>query len=184
MRLMQEKTQNTAGEVASLVEPILQDMAFELVDVEFLHSQGRWVLRLTIDREGGVTIDDCARVSRELGDLIEVKDLIRQRYYLEVSSPGLDRPLKKEKDLLRALGKKIKVKMKTPIQGRRNYSGSLSDFADGTLTMKVEQGEVALPWTQVQKANLIYEFNDPSTRAKASGNGPSLGMESRAKGSR
>jgi ribosome maturation factor RimP len=181
---MQEKTQNTAGEVASLVEPILQDMAFELVDVEFLHSQGKWVLRLTIDREGGVTVDDCARVSRELGDLIDVKDLIRQRYFLEVSSPGLDRPLKKEKDLLRALGKKIKVKMKMPIQGRRNYSGYLSDFVDGTLYMKVEQSEVALPWTQVQKANLIYEFNDPSTQARASSHDPSLGVGSGAKGIR
>jgi ribosome maturation factor RimP len=157
---MQEKTHNTAVEVASLVEPILQEMAFELVDVEFLHSQGRWVLRLTIDREGGVTIDDCARVSRELGDLIEVKDLILQRYVFEVSSPGLDRPLKKEKDLLRAVGKRVKVKMKTPIQGRRNYSGYLIDFADGTLYLRVEKGDVALPWQQVQKANLIYEFND------------------------
>jgi ribosome maturation factor RimP len=157
---MQEKTQNTAGKVASLAEPILQGMDFELVDVEFLHSQGRWVLRLTIDREGGDTVDDCAKVSRELGDLIEVKDLILQRYVFEVSSPGLDRPLKKEKDLLRAVGKKIKVKMKTPIQGRRNYSGYLSDFVDGMLYMRVEQGEVALRWQQVQKANLIYEFND------------------------
>lgn len=166
MRFMQEKSQNTAGEVASLVEPILQDMAFELVDVEFVHTQGRWVLRLTIDKEGGVTIDDCARVSRELGDLIDVKDLIRQRYFLEVSSPGLDRPLKNEKDLLRALGKRIKVRMRMPIQGRRNYSGYLSDVVDGTLHVKMEQGEAALPWAQVQKANLIYEFNDPSTQAK------------------
>jgi ribosome maturation factor RimP len=99
-------------------------------------------------------------VSRELGDLIEVKDLILQRSVFEVSSPGLDRPLKKEKDLLRAVGKRVKVKMKTPIQGRRNYSGYLSDFADGTLYLRVEQGDVALPWQQVQKANLIYEFND------------------------
>jgi ribosome maturation factor RimP len=158
--VMEEKTRNTAGEVAFLVEPILRDMDFELVDVEFLHSQGRWILRLTIDREGGVTIEDCARVSRELGDLIEVKGLIRQRYFFEVSSPGLDRPLKKEKDLLGAVGKKVKVRMKEPIQGRRNYSGYLSDFVDGTLYMKMEQGEVPLPWSQVEKANLIYEFND------------------------
>jgi ribosome maturation factor RimP len=159
MAFMQEKGENTSTKVASLVEPILQEMDFELVDVEFLHSQGRWILRLTIDREGGITVDDCAKVSRELGDLIDVKDLIRQRYFFEISSPGLDRPLKKEKDLLRALGKKIKVTMKTPIQGRRNYSGLLTDFADGTLYMEMEQGEAALPWAQVQKANLIYEFN-------------------------
>lgn len=160
MNGMLENNENTAGKVASLVDPILQEMGFEMVDVEFLHSQGKWVLRLTIDKEGGVTIDDCAKVSRELGDLIDVKDIVRQRYFFEVSSPGLDRPLKKEKDLLRAQGKKIKVRMKTPIQGRRNYSGLLTDFRDGTLHVKVEHGEVALPWVQVQKANLIYEFND------------------------
>jgi len=158
--VMEERTQNTAGEAASLVEPILNEMAFELVDVEFVHSQGRWILRLTIEKEGGVTIEDCARVSRELGDLIDAKGIIRKRYFFEVSSPGLDRPLKKEKDLLGAVGKKVKVKMKEPIQGRRNYSGYLSDFVDGTLRIRVEQGEVTLPWSQVQKANLIYEFND------------------------
>ena len=160
MHLMQEKGENTAAKVASLVEPILQEMGFELIDVEFLHSQGRWILRLTVDREGGITVDDCAKVSRELGDLLDVKDLIRQRYFFEVSSPGLDRPLKREKDLLRALGKKIKVRMKTPIQGRRNYFGLLTDFSDGTLYMEMEQGEAALPWAQVQKANLVYEFNN------------------------
>jgi len=160
MHLMQEKGENTAAKVASLVEPILQEMGFELIDVEFLHSQGRWILRLTVDREGGITVDDCAKVSRELGDLLDVKDPIRQRYFFEVSSPGLDRPLKREKDLLRALGKKIKVRMKTPIQGRRNYFGLLTDFSDGTLYMEMEQGEAALPWAQVQKANLVYEFNN------------------------
>jgi ribosome maturation factor RimP len=181
LKTVEEKIQHTAREVAALVEPVLRDLGFELVDVEFLHTQGRWVLRLTIDREGGVTVDDCARVSRELGDLIDVKDLIRRKYFFEVSSPGLDRPLKKERDVLRAVGKKIKVKMTAPIQGRRNFSGYLSDFVDGTLVVKGEQGEVSLPWTQVQKANLIYEFNDPSTRATASGRGPAPGTVSRVK---
>lgn len=145
--------------MAALVEPILEDMAIELVDVEFLHSHGKWVLRLTIDKEGGVTIDDCARVSRELGDLIDVKVLIPHKYVLEVSSPGLDRVLKKEKDLLLAIGKKIKVKTKAPIQGRRNYAGTLNGFVQGVLYMKVDGKEVPLPWVDVEKANLIYEFD-------------------------
>ena len=139
------------------MEPILQDMAFELVDCEFLHSRGKWVLRLKIDKEGGVTIDDCAAVSRELGDHIDVKELISHPYVLEVSSPGLNRPLKKEKDLLRAVGKKIKVRMRAPIQGRRNYAGALNGFEQGILYMSVDREEVALPWDEVEKANLIYE---------------------------
>jgi ribosome maturation factor RimP len=135
-------------------------MGFELVDVEFLPGHGRWVLRLYIDKEGGVTIDDCASVSQELGNLIDVKDLIRHPYVFEVSSPGLNRPLTREKDFLRAVGKKVKVRMVAPIEGRRNYSGYLSRFQDGTLYMKVGEEEVALPWPQVDKANLVYEFND------------------------
>ena len=142
------------------MEPILKDMAFELVDCEFLHSHGRWVLRLTIDKEGGVTIDDCARVSRELEDHLDVKEPVSHPYVFEVSSPGLDRPLKKEKDLLRALGKKIKVRTRAPIQGRRNFVGCLNDFAQGVLYMKVDEKEVALPWAEVEKANLIYEYNN------------------------
>lgn len=159
-RTMEASTKDTAAQVAGLVGPILEDMAFELVDSEFLHSHGKWVLRLTIDKEGGVTIDDCARVSRELGDHIDVKELISHPYVFEVSSPGLDRPLKKEKDLLRVVGKKIKVRMRAPLQGRRNYVGFLSDFAQGILHMRVDEKEVALPWAEVDKANLIYEFNN------------------------
>ena len=157
---MESGTRNIAREVANLAAPILEDMALELVDAEFLSSRGRWVLRLTIDKEGGVTIDDCARVSRELGDHIDVKDLIAHPYVFEVSSPGLNRPLKKEKDLLRAVGKRVKVKLRTPVQGRRNYVGTLSGFDRGVLAMKVDEKEVALPWREVEKANLIYEFNN------------------------
>ena len=115
-------------QVADLVQPILDEIGFELVDVEYLSKYGKWVLRMYIDREGGVTIDDCARVSRELGDLIDIKNVIEHEYVLEVSSPGIDRPLKKEKDFIRAIGKKIKVKMAFPINGRRNFSGRLKDF--------------------------------------------------------
>jgi len=157
---MGASAKDTAAEVAGLVEPILKDMSFELVDCEFLHSHGKWVLRLTIDKEGGVTIDDCARVSRELGDHIDVKDLVSHRYVFEVSSPGLDRPLKKEKDLLRALGKNIRVRTRAPIQGRRNFVGRLNNFGRGTLHMKVDEKDVALPWAEVERANLVYEYNN------------------------
>ncbi|MGD2124734.1 MAG: ribosome maturation factor RimP [Desulfobacteraceae bacterium] len=145
-------------EVADLVEPILDDMGFELVDVEYLSTYGRWVLRLYIDKEGGVTIDDCARVSGEIGDLIDVKDLVPHQYILEVSSPGLDRPLKKEKDFMRAVGKKIKVRMVTPLKGRRKFVGYLTRFQGEVLYLEVEGEQVALPWPEVDKANLVYEF--------------------------
>ena len=147
-------------QVADLVEPILDEMGFELVDVEYLSKYGRWVLRLYIDKQGGVTIDDCAQVSREIGDLIDVKDIIEHEYVWEVSSPGLDRPLKKEADFIRAVGKKIKVRMAAQVDGRRNFTGYLRNFENGTLRMETEGMMVALPWPEVDKANLVYEFKD------------------------
>jgi ribosome maturation factor RimP len=155
---MANRAQTVVKGVSELAEGILEEMGFELVDVAYVSSQGRWVLRLFIDKEGGVTIDDCARVSSELGDLIDVKNFIDHSYALEVSSPGLDRPLKKEKDILKAMNKKIKLKMATPVKGRRNYSGYLRDFKDGAVHLDTDGGLVALPWREVEKANLVYEF--------------------------
>jgi ribosome maturation factor RimP len=155
---MELKTQSIARQVGSLVEPILEQMGYELVDVEYVSSYGRWILRLFVDKEEGVTIGDCTRISEELGDLIDVKEFIRHEYNLEVSSPGLDRPLRKEIDLSRALGKKVKVRMAIPLEGRRNFTGVLLRYGDGILHLEVEGHEVALSWRDVVKANLIYEF--------------------------
>jgi ribosome maturation factor RimP len=156
--MMSKKVQTITQAIADLAEPVLDDMGYELVDVAYLSKYGRWTLRLTIDKEGGVTIDDCARVSAELGDLIDVKDIMTQHYVLEVSSPGLDRPLKKEKDLVGAVGKRIKVKTLEPVKGRRKFVGTLTRFEGGILYLDMEEGAVALPWPDVDRANLIYEF--------------------------
>ena len=154
---------NTASiirQVFDLIEPVLDGIGFELVDVEYLSKYGNWVLRVYIDKEGGVTIDDCARVSGELGFLIDIKDIIGHKYILEVSSPGLNRPLKKETDFIRAVDKKIKVKMAAPINGRRNFSGYLKDFKDKKILIEDEGGLITLPWPEVDKANLVYEFEN------------------------
>ncbi len=156
---MTTKTHVVTKRVADLLEPILDEMGFELVDVEYLSSYGKWVLRLYIDKETGVTIDDCVRVSREIGDLIDVKEMVTHEYTLEVSSPGIDRPLRKEKDFVGAVGKKVKVRMIKPMNGRRSFTGYLKDFENGTLYVEMEDEPVALPWAEVDKANLVYEFD-------------------------
>ncbi|MFH1490376.1 MAG: ribosome maturation factor RimP [Pseudomonadota bacterium] len=145
--------------VKELVEPILAEMGFELIDAVYVSTAGRWVLRLYIDKDGGVTIDDCARVSVEIGDLVDVKDVIRHEYTLEVSSPGLNRPLTRDKDLMGAVGKKVKVKTGAPINGRRNFVGYLKTFSGDKLFLDVENQQVVIPWSDVKKANLEYEFN-------------------------
>lgn len=146
--------------VAVLIEPILNEMDFQLVDIEYLSEHGRWVLRIFADKEGGITVEDCARVSREIGDLIDVKDFIPHEYVLEVSSPGLNRPLKKKKDFLWACGKKVKLRMATPVKGRRNFTGYLRSFQEGKLYLEVENDLVALPREHVTRANLVYEFDN------------------------
>ena len=146
-------------EVTDLIEPVLNDMEVEMVDVEFHPERGRWILRIYVDERGGITLDRCAQVSREIGHLIDVRDLIPHGYVLEVSSPGLNRPLKKEKDFLRALGKKVRIKMRSPVQGRRIFTGTLESFDQGMLALKVERDRVNLPWKDLQKANLVYDFD-------------------------
>jgi ribosome maturation factor RimP len=148
-----------AKRVADLAEPVLDEMGFELVDVEYLSNFGKWVLRLYIDREAGVSIDDCVTVSREIGDLIDIKEVVTHEYTLEVSSPGINRPLKKEKDIVGAVGKKVKVKMVTPVNGRRSFTGLLKRFENGMLHIETGGAPVALHWTEVDKANLVYEFD-------------------------
>jgi ribosome maturation factor RimP len=147
-------------QVSDLIEPILDELGFVLVDTEYQTDRGRWVLRLYIDKEGGVTIDDCAKVSNELGDLIDIKDIIENEYVLEVSSPGLNRPLKKEADFIRVTGKKVKVRTKAPLKGQRNFMGVLKDFKEHELYIQSEGQLITVAWADIEKANLVYEFDD------------------------
>jgi len=157
---MLEMTSPVMKEVSALIEPVLDEMEIELVDIEYLSEQGRWILTIYVDKSGGITLGDCARVSREIGDLIEVKDIFHQGYVLEVSSPGLNRPLKKEKDFEKAVGKKIKIRMVTPLEGQRNFRGSLRSFQDGVLCLSVRDDLILLPYGDVEKANLVYDFEN------------------------
>ena len=155
---MENRNRSNLSAVTELVEPALEGMGYELVEVEYLCERGRWVLRLYIDQEKGITVDDCAAVSREMGDVLDSRDLIPHGYVLEVSSPGLNRPLRKEKDFEKRIGQKIRVRMATPVQGRRNFVGTLTGFRDGTLSLDVDRQSFSLPVSEVEKAHLIYEF--------------------------
>ncbi len=147
-------------EIALLIEPVLAEMGIDLVDMEYRSGQGRRVLRIYADRPTGINLDDCAMVSREIGNLLDVKDLLQQHYVLEVSSPGLNRPLKREKDFLRAIGQKIKVKTAVPLKGRKNFSGILQSFENGMLQLKLDDTVVQIPEESVKMANLVFDFED------------------------
>lgn len=147
-------------QVFSLIEPMLEDIGFELVEVEYLTMHGRWVLRLYIDKEGGVTIDDCADVSRDLGDIIDIKEIIDHEYVLEVSSPGLNRPLRKEVDFIKAIGNTIKLKMARDLNGQKNFKGKLKDYNNRIIYLETEEKLVELPLEDVEKSNLIFDFDN------------------------
>lgn len=146
----------------SLVEPVVTGQGYELVDVEFKNELGAWVLRIYIDNpraEGGVGLDDCAQVSRELSAVLDVEDAIPGHYSLEVSSPGLNRPLKKEADFRRFVGKKAKIRTRHPVgESRRNFSGTLVSVAEGKVKIDVGDQVCEVPVDDVEKANLVYEF--------------------------
>ncbi|MFO8088466.1 MAG: ribosome maturation factor RimP [Desulfatiglandaceae bacterium] len=150
--------ERVTGRVTALVEPVIEEMGFELVDVEFLTDRGRKVLRIYVDAEGGITLDECVEVSREVGTLIDLEDVVSDQYVLEVSSPGLDRPLKKEKDFAAAVGRKVKVKMKKPVEQRRNFTGILKSFENDVITLQFDNHIVDLPLKEVESARIVYEF--------------------------
>jgi len=131
-----------------------------LVDVEYMWERGGWVLRVLLDKEGGVALDDCARVSGEFGQLLDVEDAIPTSYRLEVSSPGLDRPLKQEEDFVRYSGRRVRIKTKDHVSGRRNFKGELLGCTEGKVMVKVEGSEVfVIPLSSILKANLEIELN-------------------------
>ena len=140
--------------VRAIADPIISDEGMELVDVEYRRESRGWVLRLYLDKEGGVTLDDCTRISQEVGRSLDVEDFIQIPYALEVSSPGLSRPLKSEKDFMKYRHSLIKVKTLDPIQNRRQFKGRLLGVSANQIEMEVEDGIFQIPLSNVVKANL------------------------------
>ena len=144
--------------VIELIEPGLLAKGLELVDVEFKKEGKNWVLRVFIDKEGGVTLEDCQKISGLVGDLIEVEEVIEPAYTMEVSSPGLNRVLKKEKDFIRFSGKKIGVQCHAPLNGRKKFTGILKDFKNQSIHLEVDGQLQTISINRVAKANLVIEI--------------------------
>ncbi len=147
-----------AQAVMNLIEPVLTTEELELVDVEYKKEGKDWFLRIFIDRDGGVTVADCQKVSHLTGDLIEIEETIKTPFNLEVSSPGLDRSLKREKDFLKFKGKQIRLHSLFPIDNRRKFVGILTDFKDQTVFLELDGKTFEIPLSQVAKANLVIEI--------------------------
>ena len=148
----------TIEKIEGILVPILAERALELVEAE-LHTSGkRWLLRIYIDKEPGVTIDDCEYVSRELSRILDVDDFIDHPYTLEVSSPGLTRPLKKWKDFNRAKGKKCRIVANREIEGKREFSGTIVDMTGEEVIIQEKIGMFTIPICAIKKAHLEFDF--------------------------
>ncbi|MFT9213576.1 ribosome maturation factor RimP [Liquorilactobacillus ghanensis] len=150
--------------VTDLVEPILAEHHFELVDLEFVKEGKSWYLRVFIDKIGGINIEECALISDILSEKLDAQDpdLIPQAYYLEVSSPGAERPLKTERDLQRSLNKYIHVSLYQPLDGQKIYEGDLveitSDYLVLAIMQKQRQLKLKIPRKQIAKTRLAIKF--------------------------
>jgi len=144
-----------SDQIEQLIELPIESLGYELVGVEYIKNGQHTVLRIYIDSENGISIEDCERVSHQVSGILEVEDPISTAYSLEVSSPGFDRPLFKARDFERFVGSEAKISMKLPIQGRRNFKGILQGFDDGEILILVDGEEYALPLTKLAKARLV-----------------------------
>ena len=143
------------AELSRLLEPGVRALGFELVDVELSGRGRRAVLRVYIDGPEGVTVDDCADVSRQLSGILDVEDPIPERYVLEVSSPGLDRPLAKREDFERFVGEQVKVRTRRPLDGQRNFKGRLVGVETEHVVLDLGEKTVSLGFDSIERARLI-----------------------------
>ncbi|MBO4415784.1 MAG: ribosome maturation factor RimP [Lachnospiraceae bacterium] len=152
------KKEEYESRTEELLKPVTDEFGLEIVDVEYIKEGGEMYLRAYIDKEGGVTIDDCEKVSRRLDKLLDEKDFIPDAYILEVSSPGLGRQLKKDKDLIRENGKQVDIKFFKAVDKVKEVSGILKGFDADTFTIETEKGSMVIDRANVAKISLSLDF--------------------------
>jgi len=144
--------------VEEMVQPFLEEHGFELVDVEYVKEGKNFFLRVFVDKEGGIDIDDCGRVSEYLSEKLDANDPIKDPYFLEVSSPGAERPLKKESDVLKAVGKDVFVTTYEPVDGSKEFEGRLLSFDNDDMLIEAGKKRYTIPYEKVASARLAIIF--------------------------
>lgn len=150
--------QNVEELVAGIANPIVKELNLDLVDVEFVKEGPNWYLRTYIDKQGGVTIDDCETVSKKISKQLDIVDPIEQSYFLEVSSPGIDRPLKKDSDFANNKGRTVEVRLYKPIDGNKAYKGELIGQIDNKIIIKDNGKEITFDKKDVSLVKLYVEL--------------------------
>lgn len=151
-------TSTIKSAVEAMVLPYLNEQGFELVDIEYVKEGSNWFLRLFIDKEGGIDIDECGRISEYVSEQLDQNDPVPGAYFLEVSSPGAERPLKKADDVRKAIGKHVFVTTYEPVDGSKEFEGLLTGFDGDTVTIRIGKREHAVPYAKVASARLAVVF--------------------------
>jgi ribosome maturation factor RimP len=144
--------------VQNLIEPVISALGYELVGVEYLSQGRRSLLRIYIDHTDGINVHDCERVSHQVNGVLDVEDVIRGQYTLEVSSPGLDRPLFTKEQFQRYIGSEVNIRLSIAQQGRKKFKGILRGIDDTNVFLNVDEEEISLPFNAIEKANLVPVF--------------------------
>ncbi|MCI5873223.1 MAG: ribosome maturation factor RimP [Clostridiales bacterium] len=153
------KRESYEARTEELITPIIERMNFELVDVEYVKEGGTWYLRAYIDKEGGITVNDCEAVAREMNEILDREDFVEDSYVFEVSSPGLGRPLKKEKDYVRSMGKEVEIRTYRAINREKEFYGILTAYDDATVTIEQEDGEkLTFEKSDIALIRLAFDF--------------------------
>ena len=153
------KREQYEAKVEAWLLPVLEEHHFELVDVEYVREVGVWYLRAYIDKEGGIAVDDCEVVSREADPILDTDDCIEESYILEVSSPGLGRPLKKDKDFARSIGEEVEVRLFRAVEGCKEYTGLLNAYDKTTVTLMLEDEKtLVLERSNIALIRLALDF--------------------------
>jgi len=144
--------------VQAIIKPVVNSLGYELVGVEFLMQGRNGLLRVYIDTENGITVDDCQRVSHQISGVLDVEDVIKGQYQLEVSSPGLDRPLFTKEHFERFEGHRANLKLTAPLNGQRKFKGILKGVKNNQVILEIEQEVISIPFNAIDKANLIPDI--------------------------
>ena len=155
-----DNQQKIIEKIEKIVTPVVNEMALSLVDIEYMQDGGYWYVRIYVENlNGEITLEECAAISGKIDE--DVDKLIEQRFFLEVSSPGIERPLKKIEDFIRFKGEKIKVSLKHKINDKKSFEGIITECKDNIIFLEIEEENIVeIPFSEVKKANIIYEFDE------------------------
>lgn len=159
IKLDKREMEETLLKIEKIVIPAVEKRNLNLVDLEYLQEGGYLYVRIFIEKpEGDITLEDCGSLSNEIDETIDA--LIPHKFFLEVSSPGVERPLKKQADFIRFNGEKIKVNLKHKLNDNKNFEGIIEDFKDETLFLNIKDKTLEIPFKEIKKANIVFDFSD------------------------